>query len=57
MADVVAIVTDVIATVTEYFVVDFNNHILADVIAKDIMADVIAKHVMADVINHLWQME
>ena len=49
MADVVAIVTDVIATVLN-ICGRCNNHLLADDIAKDIMADVIAKYVMADVL-------
>ena len=48
MADVIAIVAVVVATVTEVCG-RFNNHILADVIAKYMMDDVITKHVMADV--------
>ena len=52
MADVIAIVADIFATI--YFFLycgRCNNHLLlAYVIAKCVMADVIAKYVMADVI-------
>ena len=58
MAEVIAIVTDVVATVADCTVVDVINCImLADGIAKYMMADVVAKHVMVDVFCHLWQME
>ena len=50
MADVIAMVADLFATVTELFLWQFDNHILADVIANDIMAGVTAKHIMADVL-------
>ena len=51
MADVIAIVADVFATIALLYCGRCNNHLLmADVIAKCVMADVIAKYVMADVI-------
>ena len=58
MADVIAIMADVFATIAICFiVVDVITHLLlADVIAKHVMADVVAKYVMADVIA-MWQME
>ena len=57
MAEVIAIVTDVIATIAFcYIVVDVITTCCWLMLLPSVMADIFAKYVMADVVA-LWQME